>query len=61
VNECFPKRARGRLFLLDAARARVSCFKTTIFDFVSFVSVEHTHPATMMDFIQIETRSSFAH
>ena len=61
VNECFPKRARGRLFFLDAARARVSFFKTTIFDFVSFVSVEHTHPATMMDFIQIETRSSFAH
>jgi len=31
VNECFPKRpkrARGRLFFLDAGRARVSFFKT---------------------------------
>ena len=54
-------RAGAFIFSRCRTRARAFHFLKPFFDFVSFVSVEHTHPATMMDFIQIETRSSFAH
>ena len=60
-SETSETRAGAFIFSRRRPRARAFHFLKPFFDFVSFVSVEHTHPATMMDFIQIETRSSFAH